>query len=46
MTLGEKLFTLRRKNHYTQETVANAIGISRKAYNRYEADASKPRKAR
>lgn len=36
MTFGEKLANLRRTQNYTQEQVANLLGVSRQAVSRWE----------
>jgi transcriptional regulator with XRE-family HTH domain len=42
MTLGEKLEQLRHKNGYTQEQVAELLGISRQAVGKWEAGLAYP----
>jgi len=42
LTLGQKIFSLRKRDHRTQEEVASAIGISRPTMNNYEKDVRKP----
>ncbi len=42
MTLGEKLTRLRKENGYTQEELADILGVSRQAVGKWESDASYP----
>lgn len=42
MTLGEKLVKLRKENNYTQEELAEVLGVSRQAISKWEADAAFP----
>lgn len=42
MTLGEKLAKLRRKNNYTQEQLAELLGVSRQAISKWESNAAYP----
>ena len=42
MTLGQKLSQLRRENHYTQEQLADILGVSRQAISKWESDAAYP----
>lgn len=42
MTLGEKLAKLRRDNNYTQEQLAQILGVSRQAVSKWESDAAYP----
>ena len=42
MTLGEKLEQLRHKNGYTQEQVAELLGVSRQAVGKWETNLSYP----
>jgi len=42
MTLGEKLQKLRREHNYTQEQLAELLGVSRQAVGKWEADAAFP----
>ena len=42
MTLGEKLTKLRKENHYTQEQLAELLGVSRQSVSKWESDASYP----
>ena len=41
-SIGERLRKLRESKGISQAKVANLIGISRTAYNKYESDAIKP----
>lgn len=41
-SLGEKLAELRRKNHYTQEQLAELLGVSRQAVSKWEGNAAYP----
>jgi transcriptional regulator with XRE-family HTH domain len=41
-TLGDKLSSLRREHGYTQETVAERLGVSPQAVSKWENDASCP----
>jgi len=36
MDIGKKLKEIRQENNYIQATVADALNVSRVAYNRYE----------
>lgn len=36
MTLGEKLSKLRKENNYTQEQLADVLGVSRQAISKWE----------
>lgn len=38
MTTGEKLAKLRRDNNYTQEQLAEKIGVSRQSVSKWESD--------
>lgn len=42
MTLGDKLSRLRKENNYTQEQLADILGVSRQAISKWESDASYP----
>lgn len=42
MTLGEKLSKLRRENHYTQEQLADILGVSRQAVSKWESNTTYP----
>ena len=42
MTLGEKLAKLRREQNYTQEQLAQLMGVSRQAVSRRESDLAYP----
>ena len=42
MTLGEKLSRLRRENNYTQEQLADILGVSRQAISKWESDTTYP----
>ncbi len=42
MTLGNKLAKLRKENNYTQEQLANVLGVSRQAISKWESDATYP----
>ena len=42
MTLGDKLSKLRKENNYTQEQLAEILGVSRQAISKWESDASYP----
>lgn len=42
MSLGEKLSKLRRENNYTQEQLAEILGVSRQAISKWESDSAYP----
>lgn len=42
MTLGEKLTKLRKENNYTQEQLADILGVSRQSISKWESDISYP----
>lgn len=42
MTFGEKLSALRRQNNYTQEQLADALGVSRQAVSKWESNTAYP----
>lgn len=42
MTTGEKLAKLRKENNYTQEQLAELLGVSRQAISRWESNAAYP----
>lgn len=42
MTFGEKLSQLRRSSNYTQEQLANTLGVSRQAISKWESDVTFP----
>lgn len=42
MTLGNKLSKLRKQNNYTQEQLAEILGVSRQAISKWESDGSYP----
>lgn len=42
MTLGDKLAKLRRENNYTQEQLAEILGVSRQAISKWESGAAYP----
>ncbi len=42
MTFGEKLSRLRKESNYTQEELAEALGVSRQAVSKWESDISYP----
>lgn len=42
MKFGEKLSKLRREHNYTQEQLADALGVSRQAIGKWESDLSYP----
>lgn len=42
MALGEKLSKLRKENNYTQEQLADVLGVSRQAISKWESDITYP----
>jgi len=42
MTFGDKLSRLRRENNYTQEQLADVLGVSRQAVSKWESGAAYP----
>lgn len=42
MTFGEKLSKIRKENNYTQEQLAEALGVSRQSVSKWEADIAFP----
>lgn len=42
MTLGDKLSKLRKENNYTQEQLADVLGVSRQAISKWESDITYP----
>ena len=42
MTLGEKLSKLRKENNYTQEQLADVLGVSRQASSKWESNITYP----
>lgn len=42
MTLGNKLSRLRKENNYTQEQLAEILGVSRQSISKWESDISYP----
>ncbi|MBE6888592.1 MAG: helix-turn-helix transcriptional regulator [Ruminococcaceae bacterium] len=42
MTLGEKLSMYRKQNNYTQEQLAELVGVSRQAVSKWESDLAYP----
>lgn len=42
MTLGDKLAKLRKENNYTQEQLADVLGVSRQAVSKWESNISYP----
>ena len=42
MTLGEKLSKLRKENNYTQEQLAEILGVSRQSISKWESDIAYP----
>lgn len=42
MTLGDKLSKLRKENNYTQEQLADILGVSRQAISKWESSITYP----
>ncbi len=42
MTLGDKLSRLRKQHNYTQEQLADIVGVSRQSISKWESDAAYP----
>lgn len=42
MTLGDKLSKLRKENYYTQEQLADVLGVSRQAISKWESNITYP----
>ena len=42
MTLGEKLSKLRKESNYTQEQLADILGVSRQSISKWESDIAYP----
>ena len=42
MTLGEKLSKLRKENNYTQEQLADILGVSHQSISKWESDIAYP----
>ena len=42
MTLGEKLSKLRKEHNYTQEQLADILGVSRQSISKWESDIAYP----
>ena len=42
MTLGYKLSKLRKENNYTQEQLADVLGVSRQSVSKWESDITYP----
>jgi transcriptional regulator with XRE-family HTH domain len=40
MTLGNKISKLRKENNYTQEQLADVLGVSRQSISKWESDVS------
>lgn len=38
MTLGEKIATLRKESNYTQEQLADILGVSRQSVSKWESE--------
>ena len=43
MTLGEKLSKLRKEYNYTQEQLADVLGVSRQSISKWESDIAYPK---
>ena len=46
MTLGEKLSKLRKEYNYTQEQLADILGVSRQSISKWESDSAYPETAK
>ena len=42
MTLGDKLSKLRKENNYTQEQLADVLGVSRQSVSKWEGNITYP----
>ena len=42
MTLGEKIAKQRKENNYTQEQLADLLGVSRQSVSKWESDLAYP----
>jgi len=42
MTFGEKISKLRKEYNYTQEQLANILGVSRQSISKWESDIAYP----
>lgn len=42
MTLGDKISKLRKEDNYTQEQLADILGVSRQAISKWESDLTYP----
>lgn len=42
MTIGEKILNMRKARGWSQEDLAERVGVSRQAVSRWEADSAKP----
>jgi transcriptional regulator with XRE-family HTH domain len=42
MTTGDKIAALRKQNHFTQEQLAQLLGVSRQSISKYESDLAYP----
>lgn len=42
MTFGEKLSKLRKESNYTQEQLADVLGVSRQSISKWESDLAYP----
>ncbi len=40
MTIGEKIAKLRKENNYTQEQLADLLGVSRQSISKWESEVS------